>query len=60
MICARGTRNKLKSIRQKRGFDQRTTDAKTHSVGDYIWVFQEVALPKGTKKLLKNGVVSLN
>ena len=40
-------------IRQKRRFDKRTADAKAYPVGDYVWVFQEVVPPKGTKKLLK-------
>ena len=40
-------------IRQKRRFDKRTANAKAYSVGDYVWVFQEVVPPKGTKKLLK-------
>ena len=40
-------------IRPKRRFDKRTADAKAYSVGDYVWVFQEVVPPKGTKKLSK-------
>ena len=40
-------------IRQTRRFDKRTADAKAYSVGNYVWVFQEVVPPKGTKKLLK-------
>ena len=45
-------RNKQQAqIRQKRRFDKRTADAKTYSVGDFVWVFQEVVPPKGTKKI---------
>ena len=40
-------------IRQKRRFDKRIANAKAYSVGDYVWVFQEVVPPKGAKKLLK-------
>ena len=47
-------RNKQQAqIRQKRRFDKKTADAKAYSVGDYVWVFQEVVPPKGTKKLFK-------
>ena len=49
-----GRRNTQQAqIRQKRRFYKKTTDAKAYSVGDYVWVFQEVVPPKGTKKLLK-------
>ena len=40
-------------IRQKKKFDRRTADAKAYSVGDRVWVFQEVVPPKGSKKFLK-------
>ena len=50
-LCRRDTQQA--QIRQKRRFDKRTADAKAYSVGDYVWVFQEVVPPKGTKKLLK-------
>ena len=50
-LCRRNTQQA--QIRQKRRFDKRTADAKAYSVGDYVWVFQEVVPPKGTKKLLK-------
>ena len=49
--CRRNTQEA--QIRQKRRFDKRTADAKAYSVGDYVWVFQEVVPPKETKKLLK-------
>ena len=50
-LCRRNTQQA--QIRQKRRFDIRTADAKAYSVGDYVWVFQEVVPPKRTKKLLK-------
>ena len=50
-LCRRNTQQA--QIRQKRRFGRRTADAKSYSVGDYVWVFQEVVPPKGTKKLLK-------
>ena len=34
-------------------FNKKASGAKAYSVGDYIWVFQNVIPPKGTKKLLK-------
>ena len=50
-LCRRNTQHA--QIRQKRRHDKRTADAKAYSVGDYVWVFQEVVPPKGTKKLFK-------
>ena len=50
-LCRRNTQQA--QIGQKRRFDKRTADARAYSVGDYVWVFQEVVLPKGTKKLFK-------
>ena len=50
-LCKRNTQQA--QIRQKRRFDKSTADAKAYLVGDYVWVFQEVVPPKGTKKLLK-------
>ena len=34
-------------------FDKKAPGAKAYSVGDYLWVIQNVIPPKGTKKLLK-------
>ena len=39
--------------RQRKRFEKKAADAKAYSVGDYVWVFQNVIPPKGTKKLLK-------
>ena len=50
-LCRRNTQQA--QIRQKKRFDKRTADAKAYSVGDYVWVFQEVVPLKGNKKLLK-------
>ena len=41
--------------RQRKRFDKKAAGAKTYSVGDSVWVFQNVIPPKGTKKLLKTG-----
>ena len=47
----------LSRHRQGRGKDStmKAAGAKAYSVGDYVWVFQNVIPPKGTKNLLKNG-----
>ena len=52
MTYAGGTRNRRK-LDKKGGLIKRTADANAYSVGDYVWVFQEVVPPKGTQKLLK-------
>ena len=36
--------------RQRKRFDKKAAGAKACSVGDYVRVFQNVILPKGTKK----------
>ena len=51
-LCRMNTQEE--QVRTKiRRFDKRAADAKAYSVGDYVWVVQEVNLPKVTKKLLK-------
>ena len=57
-LCRRNTQQA--QISQKRRFDRRTADAKAHSVGDYVWVFQEVVPPKGTKKIIKEMAWSIS
>ena len=42
-------------VRQRKRLDKKSAGAEVYSVGDYVWVFQNVIPPKGTKKLLKNG-----
>ena len=41
--------------KHRKKFDKKAAGAKAYSVGDYVWVFQNVIPPKGTKKLLKSG-----
>ena len=36
--------------RQRKKFDKKAADEKDFSVGDYVWVFQNVILPNGTEK----------
>ena len=50
-LCRRNTQQA--QARQRKIFDKKAAGAKAYSVGDYVWVFQNVIPPKGTKKLLK-------
>ena len=50
-LCRRNTQQA--QVRQRKKFDKKAAGAKAYSVGDYVWVFQNVILPRGTKKLLK-------
>ena len=50
-LCRRNTQQA--QARQRKKFDKKAAGAKAYSVGDYVWVFQNVIPPKGTKKLLK-------
>ena len=43
-LCRRNTQQA--QIRQKRRFARRTGDEKAYSVGDFVWVFQEVVPPR--------------
>ena len=52
-LCRRNTQQA--QARQRKRFDKKAAGAKAYSVGDYVWVFQNVIPPKGTKKLLKIG-----
>ena len=52
-LCRRNTQQA--QSRQRKRFDKKAAGAKTYSVGDYVWVFQNVIPPKGTKKLIKSG-----
>ena len=52
-LCRRNTQQA--QAKQRKRFDKKEAGAKTYSVGDYAWVFQNVIPPKGTKKLLKSG-----
>ena len=40
-------------MRQRKKYDEKILQAKPYEVGQYVWVFQNVIPPKGTKKLLK-------
>ena len=46
-------KNQQAQARQRKKFDKKAADAKAYSVGDYVWLFQNVIPPKGTKMLLK-------
>ena len=50
-LCRRNTQQA--QARQRKRFDKKAAGAKTYSVGDYVWVFQNVIPPKGTEELLK-------
>ena len=50
-LCRRITQQA--QARQRKSFDKEAAGAKAYSVGDYIWVFENVIPTKGTKKLLK-------
>ena len=52
MICAGEIRSKLKSVR-KGGLTREPLMQKPYSVGDFVWMLQEIVPPKGTKKPLK-------
>ena len=52
-LCRRNTQQA--QARQRTKFDKKAVVAKAYAVGDYVWVFQNVIPPKGTKKLLKSG-----
>ena len=47
-LCRRNTQQT--QARQRKRFDKRAAGAKAYWVGDYVWVFQNVIPPKGTKK----------
>ena len=50
-LCRRNTQQAL--AKQRKRFNKKAAGAKAYSVGGYVWVFQNVIPPKGTKKLLK-------
>ena len=37
-------------MRQRKKYDEKILRAKPYEVGQYVWVFQNVIPPKGTKK----------
>ena len=50
-LCRRNTAQA--QMRQRKKYDEKILRAKPYEVGQYVWVFQNVIPPKGTKKLLK-------
>ena len=50
-LCRRNTAQA--QMRQRRKYDKKILQAKPYEVGQYVWIFQNVIPPKGTKKLLK-------
>ena len=40
-------------MRQQKKYDKKILQAEPHAVRQYVWVFQNIRPPKGTKKLLK-------
>ena len=50
-LCRRITQQA--KARQRKKFDKKAAGARAYSVADYVWVFQNVIPPKGTKTLLK-------
>ena len=50
-LCRRNTAQA--QMRQRKKHDEKILQANPYEVGQYVWVFQNVIPPKGTKKLLK-------
>ena len=50
-LCIRNTAQA--QMRQRRKCDEKILQSKPYTVGQHVWVFQNVIPPKGTKKLLK-------
>ena len=50
-LCRRNTAQA--QMRQRKKYDEKILQAKPYAVEQYVWVFQNVIPPKGTKKLLK-------
>ena len=50
-LCRRNTAQA--QMRQRKKYDEKILQAKPYAVGQFVWVFQNVIPPKGTKKLLK-------
>ena len=48
-LCRRNTAQG--QMRQRTKYDEKILQAKPYAVGQYVWVFQNVIPPKGTKKL---------
>ena len=50
-LCRRNTAQA--QMRQRKKYHERILQAKPYAVCQYVWVFQNIIPPKGTKKLLK-------
>ena len=50
-LCRRNTAQA--QMRQRKKYDEKILQAKPYEVAQYVWVFQNVIPPKGTKKLPK-------
>ena len=50
-LCRRNTAQA--QMRQRKKYDEKILQAKPYAVVQYVWVFQNVVPPKGTKQLLK-------
>ena len=48
-LCRQNTQQA--QARQRKKFDKKAAGVKAYKVRDYVWVFQNVIPPKGTKKL---------
>ena len=53
MFRIRNPDRRQAQMRQRKKYDEKILQAKPYEVGQYVWVFQNVIPPKGTKKLLK-------
>ena len=51
-LCRRNTSEA--QMRRRKKCDKKTLQANSYAKGQYVWVFQNVLPPTGTKKLLKN------
>ena len=49
-LCRRNTAQA--EMRQRKNYDKKILQAKPYAVEQYVWVFQNVITPRGTKKLL--------
>ena len=50
-LCRRNTAQA--QMRQRKKYDAKKLQAKPYVVGQYVWVFQNIIPPKGTKNLLE-------
>ena len=53
-LCRRNTAQA--QMRQWKKYDERILQAKPYAVGQYVWVFQNIYIPRGRRNYFKNGV----